>query len=151
MAKKTGLIGYCGLYCGDCPGYTHTVANLARGLRKELRRYRFSDMAKMLATIPFLREFTHYEKCYEVLGAMSKLRCRKTCRKRRRSVNCKVPNCCRDKNIQGCWQCDRFATCEKLKFLEGHHGVAHLKNLRKLKRYGPAAFVIGKRYWYAAK
>jgi hypothetical protein len=35
MAKKQDLIGYCGLYCGDCPGYTQTVANLARDLRKQ--------------------------------------------------------------------------------------------------------------------
>lgn len=83
MAKKQDLIGYCGLYCGDCSGYTQTVANLARDLRKELRRYRYDKMAEM--------------------------------------------------------------------FLETNHGVAHLKNLRKLKRQGPAEFVKGKRHWYAPK
>ncbi len=37
MPKKIDLIGYCGLYCGTCPDYTQTVANLTRDLRKELR------------------------------------------------------------------------------------------------------------------
>lgn len=47
--------------------------------------------------------------------------------------------------------CGDCAGCEKLKFLETNHGVAHLKNLRKLKKHGSAAFVKGKRYWYAPK
>jgi hypothetical protein len=45
MAKKQDLIAYCELYCGDCPGQTQTVANLARDLRKELRRYRYDKIA----------------------------------------------------------------------------------------------------------
>ncbi|UCF16651.1 MAG: hypothetical protein JSW59_04145, partial [Phycisphaerales bacterium] len=57
----------------------------------------------------------------------------------------------RKEKLYGCWQCDDFTTCENLKFLETNHGIAHLKNLRKLKRRGPAAFVKGKRHWYATK
>jgi len=76
MAKKEDLIGYCGLYCGDCAGYTQTVANLARDLRKELRSYRFDLMADMLATIPFFKEFKDYQKCYNLLGTMTKMRCK---------------------------------------------------------------------------
>ena len=55
------------------------------------------------------------------------------------------------KDIEGCWQCDDFPMCEKLKMLKLGHGVAHLKNLRKLKSQGLTDFVKGKRYWYAAK
>jgi hypothetical protein len=51
MAKKADLIGYCGLYCGDCSGYTQTVADLSRDLRKELRRNRFDKMADALANL----------------------------------------------------------------------------------------------------
>lgn len=151
MAKKRDLIGYCGLYCGDCVGQTQTVANLARDLRKELRRYKFADIADTLAAIPFFKEFKDYDKCYSVLGAMTRMRCTKACRGNGGPPNCKVRRCVRKKGLEGCWQCDDFPTCEKLKFLEEHHGVAHLKNLRKLKRDGPAAFVKGKRYWFAAK
>ncbi len=151
MAKKTDLIGYCGLYCGDCASQTQTAADLARDLRKELRHHRFGQMADMLAKVPIFKEFKDYDKCYNLLGTMMKMRCKKTCRGNGGPPKCKIRQCCRKNNIQGCWQCDDFPACEKLKFLEPHHGVAHLKNLRKLKRQGPAAFLKGKRYWYALK
>jgi len=150
MAKKEDLIGYCGLYCGDCAGFTQTVANLARDLRKELRHNRFDLMADMLATIPFFKEFKDYDKCYNLLGTMMKMRCKKVCKGNGGPPNCKIRNCARKKGLDGCWQCDDFSTCEKLKMLEPHHGKAHLKNLRKLKRQGPASFIKGKRYWFAS-
>jgi len=151
MSKKTDLIGYCGLYCGDCAGQTQTVANLARDLRKELRHHRFGQMADMLAKVPIFKEFKDYDKCYNLLGTMMKMRCKKACRGNGGPPKCKIRQCSRKKKLMGCWQCDDFQTCEKLKFLEMHHGVAHLKNLRKLKKQGPAAFLKGKRYWYALK
>ena len=149
--KKTDLIAYCGLYCGDCPGYTQTVANLARDLRAELRHHRFAQMAVMLAKVPFFKDFKNYDKCYNLLGTMMKMRCIKLCKGNGGPPDCKIRNCCRNKGFDGCWQCDDFSTCEKPKFLEEHHGLAHLKNLRKIRKAGPAAFIKGKRYWYAPK
>jgi hypothetical protein len=127
------------------------VANLAKELRAELRRHRFAQIAGEMAKVPVFKEFRDYEKCYKLLGTMMKMRCTKTCRGNGGPPDCKVRNCCRDNNFQGCWECGGFGKCEKLKFLEPHHGKAHLKNLRKIKRHGAKAFVIGKKYWYAAK
>ena len=112
MAKKTDLIGYCGLYCGDCVGQTQTVADLARDLRKELRHYRFADLADALAKVPFFKEFKDYEKCYGVLGAMVRMRCNKACRGGGGPPNCRIRSCCRKKGIKGCWQCEDFPTCD---------------------------------------
>jgi hypothetical protein len=151
MTQQTDLISYCGLYCGDCTGYTQTVANLAKDLRAELRRHRFAKMAPTLSKVPMFKEFKDYDKCYNLLGTMAKMRCTKACRGNGGSPKCEVRKCCRENKIQGCWECDDFSKCKKLKFLEQNHGVAHLKNLRKIKKEGPKAFVIGKRYWYAAK
>ncbi|OHB77271.1 MAG: hypothetical protein A2Z25_14340 [Planctomycetes bacterium RBG_16_55_9] len=151
MANKQDLIGYCGLYCGDCVGHTETVANLTRDLRKELRRHRFDKMAEMMAKVPYFKEFENYDKCYSLLGTMVKLRCKRACRGNGGPPNCKIRSCSRKKKLDSCWQCENFSTCENLKFLETNHGVAHLKNLRKLKRHGPAAFVKGKKLWYEAK
>ena len=74
---------YCGLYCDDCSFGQGTIPDLARDLRKELREARFAEIA---GSIPF-PEFKKYDDCYEVLGAMVKLRC-KGCRggSRRRGV-----------------------------------------------------------------
>ena len=57
--------------------------------------------------------------------------------------------CARKKELEGCWQCAEFETCPKLEFLEANHGDAHLRNLRALKRKGPAAFLKGRHYWFA--
>lgn len=69
--NDTGLIAYCGLYCGDCFGYKNKVADLARDLRKELRDSRFKRFADFSATTGFGKAYKDYDACYEVLGAMN--------------------------------------------------------------------------------
>jgi len=134
MAKKKDLIGYCGLYCGDCSSYKQTVANLARDLRKELRSNRFDLMADMMAKVPYFKEFKDYDKCYNLLGTMMKLRCKRTCRGNGGPPNCKIRSCARKRGLQGCWQCDEFSTCERLKMLELGHGAAHLNEPVKTQK-----------------
>jgi len=41
MTFKEDLVAYCGLYCGDCFNYKGEIADLARDLRKELRKTKF--------------------------------------------------------------------------------------------------------------
>ena len=103
--SKESLISYCGLYCGVCLFYTGSIADLARDLRKELRKYKFNEVAK---AIPF-KEFKNYPECYECLGAMVKLRC-KGCREGFRSKFCDIANCAQKKEYEGCWECDEFET-----------------------------------------
>ena len=76
--EKEKLIGYCGLYCGDCSGYKGTIANLARDLRKELDRERFGELAKILSKIPFFKALEGFPQCCEVLDTLPKMRCKKT-------------------------------------------------------------------------
>ena len=147
MAEEKDLLAYCGLYCGDCFGYKGKIADLARDLRKELRQAKIARTAEALSEVPFFAVFKDYPQCYEVLGAMVKFRCRKTCRGGGGPPFCKMRQCCQKKGIDGCWQCDEFETCEKLDFLKQVHGDAHLKNLRLIKKQGIEQFVAGKRYW----
>ena len=149
MTENKDLIAYCGLYCGDCFGYQGTIADLARDLRKELRSHRFDKTAESLADVPFFKAYQNYPQCYEVLGAMVKLRC-KSCKAGGGPPFCKMRQCCQKKGIEGCWECADFESCDKLDFLKGNHGDAHLKNLRKLKKAGIEAFQEGKKYWYSA-
>lgn len=145
--EKEHLITYCGLYCGDCHGFTGRVADLARDLRKELRQTKFKKFADFMSQYSWAEIFKEYDACYEVLGQMVKFRCRKGCRAGGGPPFCKMRKCCGKKGLAGCWECEDFETCEHLKFLEGVHGDAHLKNLRIIKRKGPEAFVAGKRNW----
>ncbi len=141
MAKKTSLVGYCGLYCVTCPGYTQVAANLAKDLRAELRRGKFDKVADVLAKIPAFGAFKYYKQGYELLGAMTKLRC-KGCRKGGGAPDCKIRICAKEKRFAGCWQCDEMKTCKYLKIMmeEGGDKIA-MKNLRKIRKSGVERFV----------
>jgi len=144
MRERDGnLIAYCGLYCGDCFSYKGKVADLARDLRKELRQAKFDRLAE---AIPF-KEFQHYKECYEVLGALVRLRCKNVCKGGGGPPFCQIRKCCQQKGIDGCWECEEFEACEKLVFLKPVHGDAHVKNLRKINKAGVGSFLEGKRYW----
>jgi hypothetical protein len=131
---------YCGLYCADCP-FQDTIPDLARDLRKELRKYKFEKAAEV---IPF-PEFKKYDDCYEVLGAMVKLRCG-GCRGGFRSKYCNIAKCAVKK---GFGECADFDGCKELVFLEAAHGDAHKKNLRKIARVGVDEWAEGEPLWYS--
>jgi len=147
--NKIHMIAYCGLYCGDCFGHAGTIADLARDLRKELRRARFDMTAEFLSTIEYFEKFKDYQKCYDVLGALVKLRCGRVCKDGGGPPFCKMRKCCQKKEYEGCWECDDLETCEKLDFLKPSHGDAHIKNLRKIKKKGVDEFLAGKKLWYS--
>jgi hypothetical protein len=71
------LVAYCGLYCGDCFFFKGEIADLARDLRKKLREARFNQNYQEF--VKFAKEFKDYPQCYKVLGAMVKMRCKRTC------------------------------------------------------------------------
>jgi len=77
---------------------------------------------------------------------MIKMRC-KGCRSGGGPPSVRLENAVRKKGIEGCWECDEFETCKKLDFLKPNHGNAHIRNLRKINKYGREAFLEGKRYW----
>lgn len=142
-------VAFCGLCCAECPSHMGTIADLARDLRKELRRIRFEKTASFLADIPYFKEFGEYDACYRVLGRMVTMRCRKRCRGGGGPPFCKMRTCCARKGIDGCWECDAFETCELLAFLNPSHGDAHIRNLRALKRKGLEGFLAGEKHWYS--
>jgi len=149
--KAEQLIAYCGLYCKDCHGYNGRIPDLARDLRKELRESKYDKFAGFISTYSFGKDYKNYEECYKVLGAMVKFRCKRGCRGGGGSPFCKIRKCCQKKDLEGCWVCEEFETCEKLNFLEPVHGDAHIKNLNKIKKHGTNEFINGKRLWYSTK
>lgn len=149
MESNENLVAFCGLYCGDCHGFLGKIPDLARDLRKELRRSRYDKFAEFISTHSFGKDFGNYDDCYKVLGAMVRFRCRKGCRGGGGSPFCKIRKCNQKKEIEGCWLCEEIETCDKLDFLNPVHGDAHRKNLRTIKRKGKEGFVKGKRLWFS--
>jgi hypothetical protein len=145
MEANKDLVAYCGLYCGDCFNFKGELADLSRDLRKKLREAHFEVAAQGLSR--YFKAFKNYEQCYEVLGAMVRLRCKKACHGGGGNPSCKIRICCQKKNITGCWECVDYETCSKFDFLKPIHGEANLKNLRKLKKQGVERFLEGTRYF----
>jgi len=145
MSEDKDLIAYCGLYCGECINHKGEIADLARDLRKKLREAKFDRVSRGLSK--YFKEFNKYQECYEVLGAMVRLRCKNACRSGGGPPFCKIRKCCQKKGYEGCWECEEFETCKKLDFLKPIHGDAHIKNLRKIKKQGIVKFLEGKKYW----
>jgi len=102
----------------------------------------------VLSELSFFSIFKDYEQCYGVLGGMVKLRCNHACRGGGGNPYCKIRKCCQKKEIEGCWLCDELETCGKLNELEANHGIAHIKNLRKIKKNGIDGFLDGQKHWY---
>jgi hypothetical protein len=144
VTANKDLIAYCGLYCGDCFNYKGEIADLSRDLRKKLREAKFDKASQGLSK--YFKDFQNYEQCYQVLGTMVKLRCRRACRNGGGNPSCRARTCCQKKNIAGCWDCNEFETCNKLDFLKPIHGDVNIKNLRKLKKDGTNTFLEGTRY-----
>jgi len=148
LTEKAKMIAYCGLYCKECPSFTGCIADLARDLRKELRTYRYDKIAEALSSISFFEAFKNYNEGYQLLGALVKMRCKHGCKGGGGPPFCKIRKCCQKKEIDGCWECNEFMTCEKLDFLKPSHGEAHLKNLQILSKKGVEQFTTGKKHWY---
>ena len=147
MKDKKELLAYCGIYCGDCLGYTGLVADAAKSLVMVLEKHKFDQTAKCL----FPEELKEYDRLQEMLGFVSGLKCPKICRERKDdSTSCEIRKCCIDKGFYACYECDDFETCDKLKtFMKGLHSDSCVKNLKAIKEMGLEDWITkGKRHHY---
>ncbi len=147
MKGNRELLAYCGLYCGDCAGYSGEIADAAQKLKDTTKRYKFHHTAKHL----FPDKLRDYGELEKMVSFMTELRCPKICRKIEPNyVKCEISKCCREKGYYACHECDTFEACDKLKTLSGLHGDSHIKNLRAIRKMGIDDWIEkGKRLWFA--
>jgi len=147
--RAVNLFAYCGLYCGDCAGYTGEIAASARALLKVLERYKFARTASCL----FSEELGDYDRFQEMLRFMTTLRCPRICRERELvETSCEIKKCCIEQRFYACYECDAFGTCGKLAVHEDLHGDACVTNLRAVREMGLEAWVASdKRLWFGSE
>ncbi len=150
MAGRAELVAYCGLYCGDCLGYTGVIADAAEAFAEVLERYQF----ERTATHIFPEELPDYGRFRENLAFMTGLCCSDRCRKAEGEAvptGCAVRNCCIDRGLSACHECGEFERCAKLHELHGElHYEASLRNMRAMREKGLEAWLAeGSRccYW----
>jgi hypothetical protein len=127
QTKTDALTAYCGLDCSQCFGYTKTISEAAKELRRTMRA---EKIKQAWPSIPFLGDYDSFKK---TLDALAGFRC-KGCREGGGPPWCKIRTCCLKLSYESCSQCDEFESCEKLAFLEPGHKDEHLKNLRKISK-----------------
>jgi hypothetical protein len=142
MGGETELIGYCGLYCGDCIRYPSRAADLARELLCELHNREFDKYAAIKSSpvnqLDAVKKFEHYGECCEVLEAIVSIQCDSPCRIGGgcSRFSCGVLACCRKKGLDGCWQCDEFEQCQRFEIFRTVHGDSPRQNLRAIRKFG---------------
>ena len=126
--KPDALMAYCGIDCSKCFGYTKSVSEAAKQLRRTMRA---EKLKRVWPSMPFLGNHDVFKKD---LDALDGLRC-KGCLDGGGNPFCKIRKCCVERDYRTCGQCGDFEACEKLAFLEPGHKDEHLKNLRKIRKY----------------
>jgi hypothetical protein len=149
MEAKENLLGHCGLYCGDCAGYSGEIAAASVELKKAIDKYHFNLTAKEL----YNEELEEFENFYEMLQFMTKLKCPQVCRERDATKeSCEIKKCCLENGFFACYECGEFKECDKLKSLEDLHGDSCIKNLEAIKEMGLSKWVQkGKRLWFGSE
>ena len=130
---KKDLLAHCGIYCGDCLGYTGVIADAAEDFKAVLEKYEFEKSAKCI----FPEQLKDYDKIFDKIVFMASLRCPMVCRERTDdNIACEIRECCQVKGFFAYYECYDFEVCEKLKIMEGLHYEAMLKNLKEIKAIG---------------
>jgi len=149
MKDNKKLLAYCGLYCGDCAGYTGEIVDAAINLSKKLGKYKFEKTARNV----FPKKLKEYEKFHNMLQFITELKCEKICREKKdNKSSCKVRKCCRSKGFFACYECNLYEKCEILraKIKKDLYGDSYLKNFQGIKEMGLDEWIKnGKRYWFA--
>jgi len=109
------LICYCGYYGGSCAlwcGYPHfreAARLLAEWTDSMGFQYWMPDVVDDF-------EYDEFRKGLEFLGReRGGLRCTKCCRGGEGNPHCEVRNCCKDRELHVCFDCDDITSCEKIK------------------------------------
>ena len=143
MKTSKALIGYCGLYCGDCPAYKREIPDLARDLRKKLRESRVDRASPFLAKVH--KGYKNYKQFDEVLGLLMNMRCKKVCRERVKAPACEMRKCCLEKGIGHCGFCGLLPCKELAEFVPddrpGCEPGYHIRELRRRVEIGTEAWL----------
>ena len=134
MIAEKRLLGYCGMYCGNCMGKTGVIADAARDFLDVLDKYEFEKTANRV----FSEQLSGYDDLIDMLMFMENLRCSRCCREIDGGESqCLIRDCCVENGFTTCNSCPDFEACEKMdSILGGLHIEACRANLREINKIG---------------
>jgi hypothetical protein len=115
-------IGYCGIWCGSCPGGNGAILEVAR---------RFKELAKrseLERWVPKDFDFKEFMKGLKFIQTMSMC---PGCLKGGGNPSCGIRICAVDKKVTSCSQCAQLAECKNFGWLEENYPTVK-EELRKI-------------------
>lgn len=145
---QSSAIAYCGLFCGDCIIRNRKIGVLSGKLLETMQTSNFKKLAAGLPkVIPEFEPLKNLQFLKHALTAMMKLDCINLCKKGGGSAACQIRKCCREKRFEGCWDCDNFADCKTLAWLNPVHAGANIQNIERIRKIGMELFLKGPKCW----
>jgi hypothetical protein len=101
------------------------------------------------------KSFERFSTFLEVLDGLINLQCKTTCREAGGcsiggvTHKCEALKCINEKDLQGCWECEDFVSCEKLSFLKRNYGDTIDGNLEVIRNNGIKAVKSRGNAYYA--
>ncbi len=144
---ERSLLAYCGMYCGECLGYSGVIANAAGDFLKVLDKYQFEKTAENV----FPNDLGEYDKFIDMLEFMGGLRCNTICRGVDRGESkCGIRQCAIENGYYACNECEEYEDCEKLENVLGSlHTESCRMNLRAINKMGLDTWLEkGKKHHY---
>ncbi len=163
----------CGLTCCDCLFYKTEIYETASKLKTLIKESQidlflgllsknesWNAMAEHLGEDAdqigqHLRPFRKMPDFLEVLDAIIKIRCKRTCQEAGGcsfagiTHECLALKCIKSKGYNGCWDCSEVKNCDKLKFLKRSYGETIEGNLGIIKEKGVNALKPRGNKYYA--
>jgi hypothetical protein len=102
-------IGFCGIWCGSCPGGNGSVIELTRKYEKALRNNNLEIWApKGFDTVGFMKALTSLQNTQLCRG----------CLKGGGDASCSIRACAEQKKIHSCAECGLLPNCVNFESLE---------------------------------
>jgi hypothetical protein len=170
------LVCPCGLTCCDCLFYKSEIYEAAQKLRDLIKindldvffnnfsnrknweliaiEMHLSDDQAWEKVGQYFDRFKEMTTFMNILDGIINVQCKATCQEKGgcsaggSTHQCNTVRCVKSKGYNGCWQCDEFENCDKLKFLKNRYGFIIEENLRTAKEKGVEAVKShGNRYY----
>ena len=142
MSNQINMVAYCGVFCKECPANIKQIAFYAHELKGEIDNYESKRIIHQLKSLDEeLNTIGNFKVFYEILKYLEKFKCNSPCRECGGNPRCEVGKCCKNKALNGCWECIEFDQCDKLIDLKESLGKSFLEDIRILREQGVDSFL----------
>lgn len=119
------LVAYCGIYCRKCDYYTNSMANAAKALLSYVEKH--GELKDIVNT----SKSCDYEEFLKGLKWLAKAEPCMGCRTGEGWPDCPIRKCILNKELNYCFECKEFPSCEVLKVSQAELQVKMLSDIKK--------------------